>query len=117
MTHTWHRAIAWALVGEDVPLPVGDTPDVNRLPEQLAEMGWPADRVIARAGQAVAEGAWPFRVPADLRAGLGAAQLHAAIQAARTVYGLDVLSTRPPSRRTALTADERRLLDDVPPHY
>lgn len=117
MTAGWHRAIAWALTGEDLPLPEQDVPDLDALVEQLAAAGWPASRIVASAGEARAAGIWPVPVPARLRAGLGAAQLHAAIREARLGYGLEAGTAVPPSRRTTLTADERRLLGEVPPHY
>lgn len=117
MSGGWHRAIAFALIGEELDLPEHDTPDVTALAAELAESGWSVERVVARADAERSHGIWPFGVPDGLRSGLGAAQLHAAIQAARARYGLDGLSVQPPSRRTSLTADERRLLNDVPPHY
>jgi hypothetical protein len=36
---------------------------------------------------------------------------------ARDRFGLTVLTVLPPSRRTRLDADERRLLAEVPPHF
>ena len=65
----------------------------------------------------IAEAAPSVPVPDALRAGLGAAQLYAAIGGARERYGLEALTVLPPSRRTRLDADERRLLADVPPHF
>ena len=56
-------------------------------------------------------------VPADLRARLGAAQFAAALAGLRTALDLD---RSPPYRSSPgrpLTADERRLLADVPPHH
>lgn len=110
-------AIAWALTGESMDLGVQEAPDADALAAELSALGWDAERLAAHARQASAEGVWPHPVPDALRAGLGAAQLHAAIGCARERCGLATLSVRSPSRRTRLTADERRLLADVPPHY
>ncbi|WP_232549984.1 hypothetical protein [Propioniciclava soli] len=116
MTEPWHRAIAYALVGEDLELGLQARPDVPALLRELASRGWTGGRIADLARGAAAAG-WPFVVPDALRRGLGAAQLHAAIGSARTELGLDVLAVLPPSRRTTLTADERRLRADVPPHW
>ncbi len=118
MSPAWHRALGLALTGADLDLGVQDAPDAARLVAQLAERGWNAERIgeLAR-GRAVSGKPWPFQIPDAARSGLGAAQLHAALLAARTALGLDVLDPRPPARPRGLTADERRLLADVPPHY
>lgn len=113
----WHRALAYALVGEELPLAPIDSPDVAVLRDGMTKLGWPSERVVEHAHHAQRERTWPHRVPDELRAGLSAAQLRAALTAARASYGLDVFDIRRPSRRIALTADERRLIQDVPPHY
>ena len=114
----WHAAVAFALIGERLPLPARPAPDAARLVEQLDAAGWTPERVASHA-RAVSDASqpWPHPVPADLRAGLGAAQLRAALDACRAALGLVTLTTKPPSTRTALTADERRLLAEVPPHH
>ena len=117
MSAAWHAALAWALTGEPMDLGVQDAPDVDELAGRLAARGWGAERVAAHAREASVADAWPHPIPDALRSGLGAAQLHAAIGRAREHYGLTVLTVLPPSRRTSLDADERRLLADRPPHY
>lgn len=117
MSAAWHAAIAWALTGEPIDLGVQEAPDVDELVTQLAARGWDAGRVSAHAHEASAAGAWPHPIPDAVRSGLGAAQLSAALGRARDRYGLTVLTVLPPSRRTSLDADERRLLADRPPHY
>lgn len=111
----WHRAIAAALTGADLDLGVQDSPDVDALVAALSADGWPPERVREHAF--TASGPWPHPVPDAVRAGLGMAQLHAAVRQARAAYGLESLDVRPPSRRTHLDADERRLLADKPPHH
>ena len=114
----WHAALAAALVGEELSLPEPGRPDVGVLLAGLAAVGWTAERVGAHArARVAAEQAWPHAVPPGLRAGCGAAQLHAALGSARTALGLAALETRDPSRRTRLDADEQRLMRDVPPHH
>lgn len=117
MSAAWHAAIAWALTGEPLDVGVQEAPVVDELVGQLAARGWDAERLSAHAREASASGPWPHPIPDALRAGLGAAQLHAAIGRVRDHYGLTVLTVLPPSRRTSLDADERRLLADRPPHY
>ena len=114
MTQAWHRAIAFALTGEELDLPTSSAPNPGALLAQLADAGWARVRI---AEHAHAASGWPHPVPDALRAGLGAAQLFAALGRAREELGVAVLDPRPPSGRTALTADERRLLADVPPHH
>lgn len=118
MDAAWHRALAYALTGADLSLGVQDGPDVPQLAEQLAASGWTPQRIAAQARERGERGeAWPHPIPDALRAGLGAAQLLAALGRARTELGLVGLDQRGPSRRTALTGDERRLLADLPPHH
>jgi hypothetical protein len=114
----WQAATAFALVGEVLELTEPGGPDVDRLVVGLAAAGWPASRIAELAGaELVAERVWPFPVPADLREGLGAAQFAAALAAARRALGVADLVVRVRGGRTRLTADELRLLADVPPHH
>ncbi len=118
MNQPWHAAIAAALTGEELDLGVQPFPDPVALEHQLAAAGWSAARLLEHArATAAREEPWPHAIPEALRPGLGAAQLHAAIGRARDHLGLAVLAVLPPSRRTRLDADERRLLADVPPHF
>lgn len=118
MSVGWHRALAHALVGSDLGLPDAPAPDPDALRAALAAAGWDAGRLGAHAAARRARGEpWPHPVPDALRRGLGAAQFHAALARLRGDLGLDAVEVRPPSRRTALDADERRLLADVPPHH
>nr|WP_300149870.1 hypothetical protein [Propionicimonas sp.] len=118
MSGRWHAALGYALTGEELDLPDAPAPDVPVLLDDLADLGWTAERIAAHArGQAAAERAWPHLVPADLRAGCGPAQLAAALTAARQALGLTTLETRPPSGRHRLNRDEERLLREVPPHH
>lgn len=113
----WHRALAFALTGAELDLDAQTAPDIADLVADLAKLGWDADAVGAHAREAAGSGPWPHPIPDTLRSGLGAAQLYAALTEARARLGLEVLTVLPPSRRTRLDADERRLLADVPPHY
>lgn len=114
----WHTAIGYALVGQELPLAEPAHPDPARLVADLDAAGWNAGRVHAHALATVeAERPWPHRIPAELRAGCGAAQLHAALGRTRALLAVVTLETRSPTTRTRLTADEQRLLRDLPPHY
>lgn len=95
---TWHQALIYAVTAERRPeLGVQEAPDLDAV-------------VVALAGRP--RGA--YAVPADLREGIGAAQLAALLTELRTRLGRGrgpVLADRAPD------ADERRLLADVPPHH
>ena len=97
---TWHQALVYALTGERrVDLGGQDAPDLDAL--LLLLPGGPY-------------GAHP--VPADLLAGIGPAQFAAVLTALRARLPREkgpapVLVDRP------LTADERRLVADAPPHH
>lgn len=115
----WQSALVFAVVGEVTPEQDGSAsgPDLDAIVATLTgRAGGPArirEQIAARHGSGEP---WPYPVPAELRAGLGAAQLVAVIAEVRRRLELDppehpVLSDRPPD------ADERRLLAEVPPHH
>ena len=108
-------ALTQALTGD--PISAGG-PDVQQLTATLADAGWTPDRVRAHALATLADGdVWPHPVDrADLDE-LGPARFFSALTELRKLLGVWTLETRPPSRRTTLTADERRLLAEVPPHH
>jgi hypothetical protein len=111
----WATVLATCLVGESVDL--ADTPpDARLVLAALEQAGWPASRIaaIARA-RFDAEEAWPFPVAMEVVAA-GPAQWYALVGQARTMLDLDGV-VQPQPTRTTLTADERRLLSDVPPHW
>ena len=95
---TWHQALVFAVTGERRPgLGVQEAADLDAVAELLAGRDLGA-----------------HVVPADLRKGIGAAQLAALVTALRSRLargGRPVLADRAPD------ADERRLLVDVPPHH
>lgn len=111
----WASELATSLVGESIEL-LDTAPDVESVLAALARAGWPADRIVAIARERFdAEKAWPFPVAREVVAA-GPAQWYALQREARILLGLDGV-VQPPATRTALTADERRLLSDVPPHW
>lgn len=111
----WHAALAYALLGPPVQdLTEPGTPRVAVLVEELGGLESVRGRVIAaKAGGAT----WPYEVPAELRTGLGPAQFAAAWTALLNVLGPLTTNARPVVADRALTADERRLLADRPPHH
>lgn len=118
MNARWHAALGLALTGVDLPLSEPGIPDPAALVTDLASHGWPRDRIADHArAEAAAERPWPHPVPAGLRAGCGAAQLAAALTRVRELLELSTLETRPPSAPRPFTADEVRLLREVPPHH
>ena len=104
----WHQALAYAVTGRRFPeLGLQDVPDLDVLTAFLRpRLGVDVDpAVLARS----------HPLPPDLAEGLGAAQRSAAVAELRRR-----LVERPPGpvvRQRPLTADERRLLEDVPPHH
>lgn len=95
----WHQALVFAVTGE-------------RRPELGQQVSPELDAVIAAIGDHP-RSAHP--VPADLTAGIGAAQLAAVLTDLRTQ--LAATGSRPVLAERAPDADERRLLADVPPHH
>ncbi|WP_028709020.1 hypothetical protein [Propionicicella superfundia] len=108
------RAVAYAVTRSDIALPPADRWRVADLVGDLAAAGWGRDRIAALAA---GPEPWPCAVPAPIREGTGAAQVAAAVREVRTALGLTGLASPTVSNRRRLTADERRLMDDVPPHY
>ncbi|GAA1427273.1 hypothetical protein GCM10009616_03970 [Microlunatus lacustris] len=107
-TPAWHQALAYAVTGvrfEDLGRQA--RPDLDALAALLRP------RLGVDVDPAALTRAHPL--PADLAAGLGAAQLAAATSDLRRrltgALPAVVAAERP------LTADERRLLQDVPPHH
>ena len=83
----------------------------------LADAGWSTPRIVAHAEQVrAAGGVWPHPVPDELRAQVGSARLFALLQRLQVELGLFGRPAAPAAPRP-LTADERRLLNEVPPHH
>ncbi len=83
----------------------------------LAAVGWGRGEVVAHAEQVRAHGdVWPHPVSEELRARVGSARLIALLQRLQVELGLFGRAAAPAAPRP-LTADERRLLNEVPPHH
>ncbi len=118
MSGRWQAAIAYALVGAEQAMDETGRADPDATILALSGLGWTPELIAAHARDVIAaEQPWPHPVPAGLRSGCGPAQLQAAVARTRELLGLVSLDVLPPSRRTRLTADERRLLAEVPPHH
>ncbi len=114
----WQAALGFALVGSRLGLAEAGRPDASLLLSELAAQGWDQAAIAAHARAVVAAGeVWPHPVPTDLRAGLAPAQFAAALGQLRAALELSTLVMAPPSNRTALDSEERRLLREVPPHH
>lgn len=83
----------------------------HRFPGGLPGLRTEIDQRL-RAGDA-----WPYRVPDDLRAGLGAAQWLAALSELRRRLQVGPQPERPVLSDRKPDADEQRLLREVPPHH
>jgi hypothetical protein len=107
----WHEALAYALTGRRIEgLGRQLQPDVAALARQLNQSA--ADDPAWTWSTEPAD----YLVPADLMAGIGAAQFWAALADLRGTLGINdpgsaVTTDRP------LTAEETRLADDRPPHH
>lgn len=116
----WHQALAYAITGERWDgLGEQSAPDLAGLAaliESRCAGGLPQLRDTVARRRSAGE-PWPYPVPADLRAGLGAAQWLAALTQLRRHLDLDPATPRPVLSSRAPDADERRLLADVPPHH
>jgi hypothetical protein len=104
----WHQALAYALTGvRFADLGRQPRPDLDALTALLRP------RLATQVDPAELTRVHPL--PADLADGLGSAQLWAAVEELRRR-----LTAPPPvvvAEQRPLTADERRLLQDVPPHH
>ena len=108
-TPAWHQALAYAVTGvRFTELGRQAHPDLDAVAAFLRlRVGVDVDPAELRR---------PHPLPADLAAGVGPAQLWAGVAELRRRLGgpppvPGVAAPRP------LTADERRLLQDVPPHH
>lgn len=111
----WASELATALVGERVEL-TQTPPNAADVLTALESVGWGVEEISAIAyARRSADLPWPVPAPRDV-VSAGPAQWYALVGEARTLLALDG-DVRPPSTRTALSADERRLLVDVPPHW
>lgn len=116
----WNAALAYAITG--------------RRWDELAESGKPElEEVAYEIGRHYPGGVeglrteiiarlqrgepWPYEVPADLRAELGAAQWWAALTQLRQRLAVGPQPDRPMLSDRKPDADEQRLLRDVPPHH
>lgn len=83
----------------------------------LAAQGWDRDRIVAHAEDVLGGGGvWPHPVPDEVRVRAGSARLFAALQRLQVGLGLFGRIAAPAPPRPP-TADERRLLNEVPPHH
>ena len=104
-------ALSWALIGQHLD---GGDGDIHAV---LAEEGWDASAIRQHARTVMAGGGvWPHPVPEELRNRVGSARLLAAVQQAQLRFGLFGEPAAPVAPRP-LDGDERRLLQDVPPHH
>jgi hypothetical protein len=103
----WHQALAYAVTGQRRPeLGYQEQPDIAELAGRIRHLVDPDARVVT--GRL-------HRVPDDLMRGLGAAQFQAGLTELRSL-----LAESPAGRVVAdrpLTAEERRLDADRPPHH
>jgi hypothetical protein len=106
---TWHQALAYAVTGRRYPeLGRQPVPDLDLVAAFLRRQQDGADAPVLSAG--------PHRLPPDLTAGLGPAQLWAAVaELRRRLEG----PARPPVVAAPVLPgpDDQRLLRDVPPHH
>ncbi|MHA6524076.1 hypothetical protein [Tessaracoccus sp. G1721] len=106
------RAIGLALTGRELEL---SSP--LALSAELAGLGYsPEVLATVRAERQERREPWPFPVPLEARRALGFARFDAALAEARRALGLTGLTPSASARRP-LDPDERRLVQDRPPHW
>lgn len=107
--------VAQALTGESVEL--GAARSVRELGAALQDAGWGSDRLVELRDVRQAAGlAWPFALTTVERGEVGAAQLQSAIQIVLDELGV-VPRSRVRDRDAPLSARDRALLADRPPHH
>lgn len=116
----WHQALAYAVLGQRHP-ELGHQSGPN-LPQFIVELdrmvAGGLDKIRTRVRQLRAAGApWPHPVPSELMVGIGYAQFAAAMDRLLDQLELNAPIPSPVLTDRALTAEERRLADDVPPHH
>jgi hypothetical protein len=108
----WHQALAYAVTG-------------RRL-DGLGRQRQPAPDALARQlqQQAADDPTWTwsteaadYQVPAELMAGIGAAQFWAALADLRRILGINDPGSSSVTTERPLTAEETRLAADRPPHH
>ena len=108
----WHQALAYAVTGRRLDgLGRQRQPDVATLALQLQQ-------------RAAEDPAWTwsmepadYLVPAELMAGIGAAQFWAALAELRQILGIDDPGGSAVTTERALTVEETRLVAERPPHH
>ncbi len=106
----WHLALAYAVSGQRLEgLGTQSRPDPVALGAELTSRAAATELTLRRG--AVAD------IPADLRVGLGAAQLAAALAGLHRALALDSPRPMVVGADRPLDAEERRLSADVPPHH
>lgn len=103
-----------ALTGETLPV-AGDTAD---LAAELTRLGWDVERLtVLREERMRRRLPWPFPVDLEVRRKLGFARFDALLAQVRNELGLAGTRSRAQAPVRPLSADERRLLADRPPHW
>jgi hypothetical protein len=106
----WQQAVAYAATGRRyTELDGRSGPDLDALTAFLrSRLG--VDLELSELAQ-------PHPLPEDLRGGIGAAQVWAAVVELRARLAPPATGATTVLRSGALTAEERRLVEDVPPHH
>lgn len=116
----WNAALAYAISGRRWDdLAEAGTPDLALVADRIRQRfpGGPSALQAEITSRRQAGEPWPYDLPADLRAGLGAAQWLAAVAELRQRLAVGPQPDRPVLSNRRPDADEQRLLRDVPPHH
>jgi hypothetical protein len=115
----WNAALAYAITEQLWSLDESGKPDPELIAFEIGRRS-PGGVVGLQAeimGRMETGRQWPYEVPKELRAGLGAAQWLAALTALRQRLGVGPQPARPVLSDRRPDADEERLLREVPPHH
>ena len=102
----WHQALAYAVTGRRYP-------ELGR--QEQPDVGVVATFLRSRTPEG--HGSRAHLLPPELTEGVGAAQLAAAVTALRQLLDEGSARTLPVVADRTPTADELRLLREVPPHH
>ena len=115
----WQESLGYAVTGRHLVIEEPGKPDLRALLTELArQTPGGLDALRSEVASVRAAGRWPHAVPEELMSGIGPAQFAAALAAlAAELDPQRGRTARLAMPGGAVTPEDRRLLDEVPPHH